>query len=560
MRWHHRLPTAHPDMLRAMISTQAKRCVIRVGCTVGLGFLCQAPAAAQGATGSFVPAGGEWERYLRAQQIVGNVPLRMWTVRGFSDRELEPLSKSGNREWDERRTGKMRRRGALAWSAVPFESGVVFNSAFPFGMNDGALWAGRGVTVFGAGGVSARRGRFSVSLAPSLFVAQNAKFALAETGQSGRLAFANGAYPGVIDLPQRYGNKAYIRLDPGESTIRAEAGPVAFGFSSAAQVWGPAVEHAIILGNNAGGFPMAFLGSSGPVQVGPVRINGRIVWGRLKQSEYGPLPLGYRHFATGAVGSIGFRSAPGLELGATRFFHVEWPQDGILHAPFLAPLEGLLKNSLANSSNPSGNNQFDNQLATVFARWAIPRARLELYGEYGREDHSWDLRDLALEPDHAGAYLIGLQRGWSTTPSKVTVLRAELLNTRISHLTVGAPQVPFYVHTPMATGHTNQGQVLGSPGGLGGGGTTVALDRYTEQGRFTVRWDRTMRAEKFESFRKAIPQPFDADVMTSLRVERLRFTRHGEILVSGGGVLELNRDFGGDRFNLTSTISYRLRR
>lgn len=527
----------------------------RVGALLALCVVTHAAAAQTG--GSSVAAGGEWERYLRIQQISGRAPLRLWTIRGFSDLELVPLSGRGNPEWDARQSGRVRTTGSVNWTVAPAEGGLVVNTAFPYGINDGPLWAGKGITAFGTGGFTARRGRVALSIRPYAFVAQNADFAIAPTGGTGPHAFANQAWPLNIDNPQRFGTSAYGRLDPGESTLRVDLGGLAGGLSTAAQYWGPAVENPLILGNNAPGFPHAFISTAHPISVGPFVMHSRIVWGMLKQSDYGPFEPGYKHFATGLVAAGGMKSLPGLEVGAARFFHMKWPENGILHADFLAPFEGILKSSLATNSNPTGNNPNDDQLASIFIRWAIPESRLELYAEYGREDHNWNVRDLALEPDHAAAYLLGFQHVWTPGTTRYTVLRGEILNARISHLTVGAHQVPWYIHAPMYTGHTERGQILGSEGAFGGGASVLALDRYGSAGRTTIRWDRTMRAELLEN---STPYPDRADVMNSVRVERLRFGRRGDLLVTLGAVLDLNRNFGGDQLDFNSTMSYRLRR
>jgi hypothetical protein len=502
--------------------------------------------------GSDLPAGGEWERYYRALQVAGESPLRLWTIRGFSDKQVEAMRR--NREWDRRALPASHRWQSVDWSIAATEAGVVGNSAFPFGMNDGPLWSGRGITAFATTGIASRRGPVSLSLRPFVFAAQNAAFPLGQTGQAGRLIFNNNAYPLNIDNPQRFGDGVYTRIDPGESTLRVELGSLGLGASTAAQFWGPAVEHPLILGNNAGGFPYLFAGTTNPIRVGPLVGQARIIWGRLKQSQYGPMDLGHTHFGTGLVISGGLHAVPGLEIGGARFFHIAWRDGGFWNSPFFAPFQGLLKNSLASPDNPNGDNPQDNQLASIFARWVLPSSHVEMYAEYGREDHNWDARDLALEPDHDAGYVLGLMRAWGDSSKRLIVLRGELINTRIAQLTAAAPQVPWYVHAPMWTGHTNQGQVLGSAAGLGGGGASIALDRYSDRGRTTIRWDRIMRAERVIG---VIPDPDRADVMNAFRVEQLRFRKDGELLVSGGVVFDYNRDFVRDGVNFTTTIVYR---
>ena len=55
----------------------------------------------------------------------------------------------------------------------------------------------------------------------------------------------------------------------------------------------------------------------------------------------------------------------------------------------------------------------ENQLASLFARWVLPGAGFEIYGEFGREDHSANLRDFLSEPDHGGSSrMLGLRKMW----------------------------------------------------------------------------------------------------------------------------------------------------
>src|SRR5207245_10587160 len=124
-------------------------------------------------------------------------------------------------------------RRSFAW-VTPAANGRI-NTTFPFGYNDGPMWAGRGLTLDIQGGFALRRGVLSLTVAPMAFVAPNAGFALMSNGQAGRLAYGDGMQPYAIDRPQRFGSGAYARLDPGQSTLRVDSHKLAVGVTTAHQ-------------------------------------------------------------------------------------------------------------------------------------------------------------------------------------------------------------------------------------------------------------------------------------------------------------------------------------
>ena len=93
-------------------------------------------------------ADSEIERYLRALQVAGIIsPDVAWSARPFSPRIADSLlPRSAAHPWAR----------AFDWSPelqrsgidiVPISVGLGGNSAFPFGVNDGPVWAGRGATA-----------------------------------------------------------------------------------------------------------------------------------------------------------------------------------------------------------------------------------------------------------------------------------------------------------------------------------------------------------------------------------------------------------------------------
>ena len=505
-------------------------------------------------------AGSEAERYLRVLQVAGVAPLYPWSIRAFSPAEVDRLAAgTAAHPWSLRLPpADSARRGVRGVLLRPTLR-TVYNTAFPDGGNDGAVWAGRGATISATAGVALRWGALSVRLEPVAFWAQNRAFALAPNGQPDSLRFSDPANPLTIDLPQRFGDGAYWRLDPGQSTARLDARGFALGVSTANQQWGPTVDLPLLLGTNAAGFPHAFLGTSTPWNVGIGRLHGRAVWGSLAQSPYSSVTgNGSRRLMTGVLGVFTPRGLPGLEIGGARFFHTAWPAGGLRFSDLTEPFQALFKAGLAETGEgPDDRSSDDNQLASAFARWVLPRAGFEAWAEYAREDHNWDLKDFLLQPDHDAAYTLGARKVWRQGASLVS-LRAEVLDAQPGNLAAVRRQTIYYRHAFERQGHTVEGQILGSPAAYGGSGSVLALEKYTPRGRWTLDWTRTrvrgLRATPADSLGMG-----GVDVVHSLGAEAVLFRGGLDAVLGVRGSYELNRNRGGDdAFNLGATLGLRI--
>ena len=503
-------------------------------------------------------AGSALEEYLRMLQTIGSVQRYPWSVRSFSPAEVERFAPSGAHPWRGRyafgRDSTLRSSIRMLRPA----GRILYNSAVPYGYNDGAVWAGRGVTAAIRVGFSARHGAFSMVVAPEMIGVENRDFAIVDRAVSGDARFADPVYPTMIDLPQRIGEEPYTRLSPGESTLRAELGPLALAASTANQQWGPAWDQPLLLGSNAAGFPHLYLSTSRPLDAFVGDLHGRIVWGVLSQSRYAPEEiLTERRFMSGLVMVLQPRGLNGLEIGGSRFFHDSWPQGGPGLDEFLWPLQAFLKERLP-ETNPDRNDA-DNQLASVFARWVLPRGGAEFYGEYAREDHSWNLRDLALEPDHNSAFLVGMSKAWQMSQERIVSLRAEHLDAQMTHLDQVRPQAPLYVHSQQRQGHTHLGQILGASSGYGGGHTRVAVDVYHPRGKWGGGVTRSQRRVPLtvESMTRGPGE--EADVMYAAEVTGTFFLGRFDLDAAISPVYEFNRNLEGDVFNLNARLGVRAR-
>jgi hypothetical protein len=373
-------------------------------------------------------------------------------------------------------------------------------------------------------------------------------------GAAGRLAYGDGVYGYEIDLPQRFGDRPYQMLDPGQSTLRVDTWGVAVGVSTANQFWGPAIDFPFILGNNAAGFPHAFLGTAHPIDLWGLRLHGRVVWGRLEQSAFSPeTAAAGRRFVAGLVGVATLRWVPGLELGLSRFSHSLWPPAGPTLDDLLRPFGSRYHANQVKVAN-------DNQLASAFFRWVFPRRGVEVYGEYGREDYNQNLRDLLEEPDHIGgySYMVGFRRVVSRPGARLISTRIELQHAPAAVMPLGRERPPVYIHSgEPAQGHTERGQLLGSAGGLGGAATVIAMDVYHPGGRWTVQVTRMLRQDAGDLPKSGQVRPRARDLQHTLALERLAFRGGYDLLARAAAVYEMNRDFRRDAFNLNLIVGVR---
>ncbi len=494
--------------------------------------------AALGAQWREVTVGSEAELYLRAMQTRGVWNGEPAAIRGYgpqaTGRWMNELVT--DHPWAERFGADSSR----VWLLRPMVQ-ASFNSAYAWGFNDGAAWQGQGATVAATLGFGARWRWVSLRVEPMFFRAQNGDFQLLGDTTRGANRFVDQQRPGSIDLPQRFGRAPYQRIDAGQSELRVDVGPVASGVSTMNRFWGPGVRHSLLLGGNSAGFPHLFLGTSRAWHTPIGRFAGQLVYGKLSPSDHAPPAPTRDRFGSGLVASWQPPSGKGFEVGVSRFYHREWPAGGPRLGDLTVPFGSLFEDFQVSKGGAA-----DNQLISLFARWRAEEDGFEFFGEFGRNDRSGDSRDLALEPEHNSAWLLGFANTYHLEGTQLWMVRGEYVNGRIGSIQrLGRGQATFYDHSPITQGHTERGQLLGSPLLERSDGFELAVDRWARWGRagLTV-VQRAMPSDLEEGVSLATAR---SQWYTEASV--VRFVDRGELFARAGLVFDLNRRPGSDELN-----------
>jgi len=364
---------------------------------------------------------------------------------------------------------------------------LVNNSALPWSMNDGDLWAGRGASYRFAGGFYSRLGRLQLVVAPEITHQSNKYFQLhipeiervATPPDRSEWAFpwyVNGPYS--ADMPTRFGDKSSGRLSLGQSSVLVGFSKFQFGFANENEWWGPGIGNALVMSNNAPGFPHFVLRTTGPVKTRIGDVDLRWIVGGLSESGYFDTTStnNLRSITAGAV-TLRLHKPAGLTVGVTR--SVWMTASGWGAIPFrwleLFHATGAPNRIALNDSTlaPGGRDQ----VYSLFARWVMPESGFEAYGEWGRTEFPPSLGNFLDAPNHTQAYTLGLQwrrPGWTGTD--FWRIQAENTSVEQSPTFRDRPLGIWYTSRKVIQGYTNRGQPLGAAIGPGSSGQNLNID------------------------------------------------------------------------------------
>ena len=209
-----------------------------------------------------------------------------------------------------------------------------------------------------------------------------------------------------------------------------------------------------------------------------------MVYGRLSQSNWAPASNNATRLGGGLVATWQPPSTP-ITIGLARFYHRDWPAHWT-KADYTLPFGAFFSRPQTTTTRATNS---DNQLASVFFSARATSIGLEVFGEFGKNDRNKDVRDLTVEPENNSAWLLGFIKvfGLNESDPDLWTFRATVADGRIDALqTIGRGQSIFYDHSTITQGHTEAGQLLGTPLIARSGGADFAIDRFTRGGRLGI--------------------------------------------------------------------------
>jgi hypothetical protein len=398
------------------------------------------------------------------------------------------------------------RRGKNFLRLLPVTVTQQYNTHHPNGWNDGPMIGARGYQNYIKAGIYGSFGPLSVQLQPEFVYAQNKDFPLFPTSHTDSIWKSYYNIVNRIDAPEQFGKGSYAKIFPGQSSIRLNYKKLSIGVSTENLWWGPGLRNSLIMSNNAPGFRHITFNTTAPVITGIGSFEWQVVAGTLKNSNiisfdtlrtfegkrlYQPKFQDDRYL-NGMIVTWQPKWTKGLHLGVQRVFYQYASQRPSSLDGYIPVFSKLFKKN-ARDENSYGRDQ----LLSVFLRMIMPQSKAEFYVEYGRNDHSQDLIDLVLEPEHARAYIVGARKLFDMLDERDLEIYMELTHLQNPPTINLRALEGWYTHYQVRHGYTHMGQIVGAGIGSGGNSQTSGINWVKGYRKSGVMFERVVHNNDF---------------------------------------------------------------
>lgn len=367
-----------------------------------------------------------------------------------------------------------------------------YNTASPYGQNDGALWQGKGYNTALTGGLRLEGYGFELTFKPQITFSQNLEFTLLPSAYDSEYAYfwGYGNNKG-IDAPQRFGNTPYWQYDWGDSEIRWTWHSFTTGFGTQSIWLGPVELNPLLHSNNAPTYPKFDIGIRKTELIVPNTnislgtIEGRMWLGYLTESDYFDNDDTNNHNQITTF-SISYEPPylSGLVFGINKVCLSKWDSD------FWKYLNPFYDDNYVGSDASKG----EDQKISVTVDYFNKKANLELYTELGLDDYlqgGWII-GLLRYPMDSLMWTFGLKQMHSYTDKIKGELVLEVSNMELPSNKIAAKASYSYnMHYQISQGYTNRGQVIGTALANGGNSQYLKYKLYYPKGCSELFFQRT---------------------------------------------------------------------
>tara|TARA_R110002124_G_scaffold287330_4_gene473129 strand:+ start:40500 stop:42173 length:1674 start_codon:yes stop_codon:yes gene_type:complete len=379
------------------------------------------------------------------------------------------------------------------FSVLPVQSKIQYNSKRPYGYGGYGMHNGRGYEQYLSAGLYGYLGFLHLQLQPEFVYSQNKSYQGFSSDFPIEVLLDRFHFWNRNDRPELLAKGNSNSLWWGQSSLTAKFGGFETGISTRSIWWGPGQWNSLTFSGNAESFPHLTLNSHRPLKTFLGHFEGQLIVGRLESSGMAasqndglnerfflPLDEDWRYLNAIMI-NYQPKWVPGLFLGFSRTFQQYNDKRGTQFRDYMPIFDAFQKEKFFDDGNSVAfDSEARDQQATLFMRFVNKKAKIEIYGEYGRRDHALNWRDAILNPEHSRAYLMGFQKLVTLAKQNTYLqIRSEILhqqesvNRYIRYLGLGG-RTSWATHYQVR-GFTNRGKALGSGIGTGSNSQTFEV-------------------------------------------------------------------------------------
>ena len=361
-----------------------------------------------------------------------------------------------------------------------------YNTAAPYGQNDGALWQGKGYNTSLIAGIRLEAYGLELTVKPQLCWQENREFDIMPSNTDSEYGYFWGYGKNIgCDAPQRFGDSSFWTFDWGDTEIRYTWHTLTVGFGTQSPWLGPAWLNPMLGSNNAGTYPKIDIGLRRTKVVIPGLnwyigdIEGRVWTGLLTESDYFDNDSSNDKRMLNAI-SAAYKPSfiPGFTFGLNRIFLTKWKTENLKYLGRLF--------TLSHENDVTGEGE--DQKVSLFADWTFEKIGFEVFGELGIDDFT---SQSTANPFHTAIYTVGAKQyiplSFSKINPKFKNYKSELIfewnNFEMSQdFQMQWRYMGYYSHGKIVQGYTQNGQILGAGSGYFGNSQYLAYKIFFPRG------------------------------------------------------------------------------